>query len=105
MDHEQGRACPLHPSLTQIACRLLRNGGTFPLAFCVSIGYTLDMSAKDSGFRIRVERELREKFLAACRKQDRPAAQVLREFMRIYVGESDQPNDRREEAVEDYERR
>jgi hypothetical protein len=105
MDHEQGRACPLHPSQSPIACRLLREGSTFPLAFCVSIGYTLAMSAKDSGFRIRVERELREKFLAACRKQDRPAAQVLREFMRIYVGETDQPNDRRKEAVEDYERR
>ena len=40
---------------------------------------------KDSGLRIRIERELREKFLATCRKQDRPAAQVLREFMREYV--------------------
>lgn len=50
---------------------------------------------KDSGLRIRVERELREKFLAACRKQDRPAAQVIREFMRTYVGDTDQPNDDR----------
>ncbi len=49
------------------------------------------MSGKDSGFRIRVERELREKFLAACRKQDRPAAQVLREFMRAFVADTDQP--------------
>lgn len=40
---------------------------------------------KDSGLRIRVERELREKFLALCREQDRPAAQVLREFMRSYI--------------------
>jgi len=40
---------------------------------------------KDSGLRIRVERELREKFLALCREQDRPAAQVLREFMRDYL--------------------
>lgn len=40
---------------------------------------------KDSGLRIRVERELREKFLEICRQQDRPAAQVLREFMRDYV--------------------
>ena len=53
------------------------------LAECVSIGYTAVM--KDSGFRIRIERELREKFLATCREQDRPAAQVLREFMRDYV--------------------
>ncbi|MAW80362.1 MAG: hypothetical protein CMI63_08995 [Parvularcula sp.] len=40
---------------------------------------------KDSGLRIRVERELREEFLKSCREQDRPAAQVLREFMRRYV--------------------
>lgn len=40
---------------------------------------------KDSGLRIRIERDLREKFLAACREQDRPAAQVIREFIREYV--------------------
>lgn len=40
---------------------------------------------KDAGLRIRVQRELREKFLEACRAQDKPAAQVLREFMRQYV--------------------
>jgi len=42
---------------------------------------------KDSGFRIRVQRELREKFLRICREQDKPAAQVLREYMREYVTE------------------
>jgi hypothetical protein len=40
---------------------------------------------KDTGFRIRVQRELREQFLDACRAHDTPAAQVLREFMRDYV--------------------
>ena len=40
---------------------------------------------KDVGLRIRVQRELREQFLEACRAQDKPAAQVLREFMREYV--------------------
>lgn len=45
------------------------------------------MSGKDSGFRIRVEKELHEKFLEICRAQDRPAAQVMREFMRAYVTE------------------
>ncbi len=54
---------------------------------CVSAGYTPAM--KDSGLRIRIERELREKFLATCREQDRPAAQVLREFMRGYVADND----------------
>ena len=40
---------------------------------------------KDVGLRIRIQKELRAQFLEACREQDRPAAQVLREFMRDYV--------------------
>lgn len=43
------------------------------------------MSAKDAGLRIRVEKALREEFLDVCQSQHRPAAQVLREFMRGYV--------------------
>ncbi len=43
--------------------------------------------AKDSGLRIRVERSLREAFLEACRIQDKPAAQVIREFMRGYIAQ------------------
>lgn len=56
----------------------------FALPKCASIGYT-EIIMKDSGFRIRVQRDLREQFLAACKAQDKPAAQVLREFMRDYV--------------------
>lgn len=41
--------------------------------------------SKDAGFRIRIEKPLRERFLLLCRKQDRPAAQVIREFMREYI--------------------
>jgi hypothetical protein len=58
-----------------------------PLCKCVSIGYTAAMAGKDAGLRIRVERELRDEFLEICRAQDRPAAQVIREFMRRYVSE------------------
>lgn len=47
---------------------------------------------KDSGLRIRVERELREKFLTICREQDKPAAQILREFMREYIQEHEGSN-------------
>jgi hypothetical protein len=43
------------------------------------------MATKDVGLRIRVERDLRDEFLEACRVRDRPAAQVIREFMRSYV--------------------
>lgn len=45
------------------------------------------MGVKDTGVRIRVEKRLRDQFLETCRRQDRPAAQVLREFMRDYVSE------------------
>jgi len=47
------------------------------------------MKTKDAGLRIRVDRELREQFLVVCREQDRPAAQVIREFMRDYVASHD----------------
>lgn len=43
------------------------------------------MMTKDSGLRIRVQRGLREEFLDVCRAQDKPAAQVIREFMRDYI--------------------
>ncbi len=40
---------------------------------------------KDVGMRVRVNRELRDEFLMACQADDKPAAQVIREFMRAYV--------------------
>lgn len=40
---------------------------------------------KEAGMRIRIDPELREAFITACRGQDMPAAQVLRGFMREYV--------------------
>ena len=42
---------------------------------------------KDAGLRIRVQRGLRDRFVHVCQAQDKPAAQVLREFMRTYVDE------------------
>lgn len=62
-------------------------GPRFTLSKRVSIGYTRDM--KDSGLRIRVQRDLRDRFLEVCRAQDKPAAQVIREFMRDYVERQD----------------
>lgn len=47
------------------------------------------MTKKDVGLRIRLDRDLRDEFVAACQVHDRPAAQVLREFMREYVRESE----------------
>ena len=43
------------------------------------------MSTKDSGMRIRVERELREAFVQACQSQGLIAAEVLRDFMRGFA--------------------
>lgn len=40
---------------------------------------------KDVGLRIRIDRDLREQFVAACKADDKPASQVIREFMREYV--------------------
>lgn len=45
----------------------------------------MPVKTKDAGLRLRVERELREEFTDACRAEGRPAAQVLRDFMRDYV--------------------
>jgi len=42
---------------------------------------------KDVGLRIRVEKDLRDRFVEACRRKDVPAAQVLRGFMRGFVDE------------------
>ncbi len=40
---------------------------------------------KSSNYRIRIEPELHQEFLDACKSEDRPAPQVIREFMRVYV--------------------
>jgi hypothetical protein len=40
---------------------------------------------KDVGLRIRIDRDLREQFVKACQADDKPASQVIREFMREYV--------------------
>ena len=42
---------------------------------------------KSANYRIRVEPDLHREFLAACKSEDRPAAQVIREFMKNYVAE------------------
>lgn len=49
------------------------------------------MKTKDAGLRIRIDRELREAFVVACRAHDKPAAQVLREFMQDYVKQNAPP--------------
>lgn len=53
------------------------------------------MPSKDVGLRIRVERDLRDRFLDACRHEDRPASQVLREFMRAFIISKDSDKSKR----------
>lgn len=43
------------------------------------------MSLKNCGMRIRLEKELREAFVEACRAQNICASDVLRDFMRAYT--------------------
>ena len=59
------------------------NGYTFvyPLATL----RLMSLKTKDAGLRLRVEKELRQDFVEACRASGKPAAQVLREFMRDFV--------------------
>jgi hypothetical protein len=40
---------------------------------------------KDAAIRIRLEKELRDAFSAACNAQSLEASRVLREFMQTYV--------------------
>jgi hypothetical protein len=40
---------------------------------------------KDAGLRLRIEKELRDEFVGACRSEGKAASQVLREYMRAYV--------------------
>lgn len=41
---------------------------------------------KDAGLRIRIENDARRAFVDACRAEGKVASQVLREFIRDYIG-------------------
>lgn len=43
------------------------------------------MARKDVALKIRIDKPLRQEFLAACQASDLSAAQVLRSYMREYV--------------------
>jgi predicted DNA-binding protein len=45
----------------------------------------MEVFMKEASMTFRVETGLREQFAAAAEREHRPAAQVLREFMRAYV--------------------
>ena len=41
--------------------------------------------AKEAVFTMKLDKELRDAFMAAAQESDRPASQIVREFMRDYV--------------------
>jgi len=43
--------------------------------------------AKEAVFTMKLEPELRDAFMAAAAAADRPASQIMREFMRNYVNQ------------------
>ena len=43
------------------------------------------MTTKDCGMRIRIERDLRDAFVASCQSQGLGASEVLRDFMRAFT--------------------
>lgn len=59
--------------------------GRYGYTPCIHVLPSAAMSTKDAGLRIRVEKELREAFVQACRAQDRAASDVLRDFMRTFT--------------------
>ena len=77
---------PVHLSQGALARFIRRGPPQILVGSSVSVGYTRAM--KDVGLRIRVQRDLRDQFIEVCRAQDKPAAQVIREFMRRYIEEN-----------------
>lgn len=56
------------------------------LPYHVRILYgVMNMSITDSRYEIRVEKTLKEAYLAAAKNNDRDGAQLIRDFMREYV--------------------
>lgn len=53
---------------------------------------TSGLEMKESGLRIRVEKQLRYDFIQTCKKRDLTASQVLRAFMRDYIHKSQLEN-------------
>jgi predicted transcriptional regulator len=49
--------------------------------------------AKEAVFTMKLEPELREAFMAEADAQDRPASQIVREFMRDFVEERKRQRD------------
>ncbi len=48
--------------------------------------------AKEVQMSIKMQPELRDRFMAAAADRHRPAAQIIRDLMRLYIADSKTPN-------------
>jgi predicted DNA-binding protein len=48
--------------------------------------------SKEVQMSIKMEPDLRDRFMAVAADRDRPAAQIIRDLMRVYIAESETPN-------------
>lgn len=48
--------------------------------------------AKEVQMSIKMESELRDQFMAVAAGRHRPAAQIIRDLMRLYIADSETPN-------------
>ena len=49
--------------------------------------------AKEAVFTMKLEPELRDAFMAAAKRADRPASQLMRELMREFVESHEEPDE------------
>ena len=49
--------------------------------------------SKEVQMSIKMEPELRDQFMAVAASRRRPAAQIIRELMRLYIAQSETPNE------------
>ena len=60
--------------------------------------------SKEVQMSIKMERVLRDEFVAAAAATHRPASQIIREFMQSYISHSHEPNEETIRAMEESER-
>ncbi|MCF7966966.1 addiction module antitoxin [Methylobacter sp. Wu8] len=48
--------------------------------------------AKEVQMSIKMEQDLRDRFMAVAAERHRPAAQIIRDLMRLYIADSETPN-------------
>lgn len=60
--------------------------------------------AKDVQMSIKMEPELRDRFMALAASTHRPAAQIVRDLMRLYIARLETPNAATLAAMEELER-